>query len=431
MSKRVKVHYKIETGNRRRLAVHGRDVAFWEPSAPDPPSPTGCYGIDPADVGPANSTAETSGTLATTSNITSVLSAASPGDTILLRTGTYTGGETVPAGTAGNPITVKPYNKETVTITGNWTFNNYQTFDGLYWDSSGRGWTISINRNSSSSRHDLKWLYCDVRGGGTEGIRFAGNVTDVEIGYCKLWGGGNHTLKTHYKIGGSSTSWAPNDIHIHHCDITHLGTPGRQRGDLVQFEGWGGNMILEHNYFHDEPLENAVDIKKPYSGGGGVFLIRWNLFDHDTISNAAFIDHSGGITNNNSDTRWEDNYFPGSSSGAVATFGGDSEQNGYSKFVRNLIPDAPGRIVWWNQTNAVFSNNYIGPASMEMDNSGGSRPVTGLVMDENRFDGTDLNARTANYSGVNNEKNSVTGGTDWNPIGSGTADYPSLDANPC
>ena len=381
------------------------------------------YGVNINEIGPAGDSTTTTGDQATTGTITSVLASASPGDVILLRAGTYSGNETVPNGSSGSPITLRPYDSEAVTITGDWTYGNYNTFRAFIFDSSGRSWTIDVGHNGNNEVNDVKWLYCDMSGGSIETMRLARGVSNIEVGWCRFLNGGdtqNHCLKTHYESSASS----PTNINIHHCDFSHSGVT-RTQGDLVQMEGWNGTNYVEHCNFHDEDQENALDIKPPRNSGGTLY-VRWNHFDHDTISNAALLDQSdGGVAQSNT-IIWY-NYFPGSSAGAVITLGGDIETDGYTDFQWNIIPDAPGRIAFWNLTDAIFNHNLIGPADMELDVTAGTRPILRLAVTYNRFDGTDLNDKNSggsDYSGSDNEKNSVTGGTDWDPIGAGTAQYP-------
>lgn len=409
----------------------GTGIASYPNPTGDPSYVYATFGVNPSMVGPSASTPETTGTQATTSTYQSVIAAASPGDVVLLRAGTYTAGLTVPNGTVGSYITIKPYNGESVTVSGDWQPGNYVIFDGITFRHPTRLASVLIQNTSATAIHDFKYLYCSMRDGGTEAVRIAGNVTDWEIGYCYLDGGDKrHSMKTHYQVGGADSGYAPANFNIHHCEITHILrgnsslVPGE--GDLLQIEGFNGINYIEYNYFHDEPHENALDIKPPHGSGNSTLYVRYNYFDHDTIANAALLDQSdGGPAVSN--TIIHHNFFPGSTVGAVVSLGGDFEVDGYTDFQWNLIPHAPGRIAFWNLTNAVFAHNFIGPADMQFDNSSGTRPVSGLTLNYNRFVDTDLNDQApggSGYSGVNNEKVRVTGGADWNPIVAGRGEYP-------
>jgi hypothetical protein len=145
-------------------------------------------------VGEALEPRTTTGTQATTGTIASVLAAAVPGDTILLRAGTYAG-FTIPAGTSGNPITVKPYDGEAVVINSQFTMNSFTRLGGVKAESSAAQWLTRIGSTTSTAVEDVELRNSTVRGGTQEAIRVRRNAQNIRLTGLDVEGGRDtHTI---------------------------------------------------------------------------------------------------------------------------------------------------------------------------------------------------------------------------------------------
>lgn len=172
------------------------------PTTTTPGPPT--YGAD-AVLGEALEPCETVGTQATPATLASVLAGAQPGSTILLRAGSYAG-FTIPAGTTGQPITVKPYSCEAVTITSQFTMQSWTVLAGVKAESAAAQWLTRIGSTTATPVTDVTLRNSTVRGGTTEAIRIRQNARNITLSGLDVEGGrAGHGIKVHYE----ATSFHP------------------------------------------------------------------------------------------------------------------------------------------------------------------------------------------------------------------------------
>lgn len=241
-----------------------------------PPGDSPCVSALPApeygassDVGPGREPRDTTGTQATTSNYTTVLAAAQPGEEVLLRAGTY-GALNVPTG-----VTVKPYDCEEATSS---------TFD-LHSGSTVAGFTVSSS---------AQWLDritgpltdIEIRNmrllGATETLRVEGDVDGVTIIGSDIQGGTvNHAILI--GVGGQPAPYPRNVL------ISNNFVAGTATGeDAVQFQASSAPSLVEHLSF-GAVGEEFVDVKTP-----STVTFQNLLLDNDGPNNNVNLTPGGG-----------------------------------------------------------------------------------------------------------------------------------------
>ena len=226
----------------------------------------------------------------------SAIENALPGDTILLRGGSYTpsGSLVIPTGSASHPITVANHNRESVKINGAVRFGRgHVILEGLQIDSGeDSGWTVLIQSRTDTLVSKIRITNADILGGRTEAIRIRGNVQDVTIKNSLLDGGLNHHVVkimcddtqscnkvpeniviTNNEFSKRRSSFFPKDVC---CDESVGGS-----GDLLQLSG-NGDLTITYNRFGGNDYEDCVDIKAQ-GRNGAVTIFSHNLVDstHD------------------------------------------------------------------------------------------------------------------------------------------------------
>ena len=226
----------------------------------------------------------------------SAIESASPGDTILLRAGSYapSGSLVVPTGSESHPITVANYNRESVRISGAVRFGRgHVILEGLQIDSGeDSAFTVLIESRTETLVSNIRITSADILGGRIEAIRIRGNVRDVTIEYSLLDGGrDNHVVKircddtrgcnkvpenilvTNNEFSKRRSSFFPKEVC---CDEAVGGS-----GDLLQLHG-NGDVTISYNHFGGNDYEDCVDIKTQ-GRNGAVTIISHNIFDstHD------------------------------------------------------------------------------------------------------------------------------------------------------
>jgi len=332
------------------------------------------YGVDPALVGPSQEPAETTGTQATTSNYTTVIGSANSGDVVLMRGGTYTSDLTVPAG-----VTVKPYNQESLLITGQWTIGGDNvTIAGLTWDvGNGKQRCIIASQNSSNALENLEIRYCAFKGGTTNNIRLDYNIQNARIhhntlesAYC------NHLIHTHYK---DSPTYGPGNIEIDHnifgdCFLE----------DQIQIHGSTGDHDIHHNNFVGNVGEESIDIKQ--AKGPYTFYFRNNYININSGKNrfckfqagfeATVVCHNNWVT------------------GTGPTIGTDHSYDHTVDFQWNIVDGIasghPGNMNFRLTKNSICSHNLlIGENANGQWSSGNAsdEPNVNVLVADNRIEG--------------------------------------------
>lgn len=235
------------------------------------------YGAD-AVLGEALEAQTTAGTQATTGTIAAVLAAAVPGDTILLRAGTYAG-FTIPAGTSGNPITVKRYADEAVVINSQFTMNSWTVLAGVKAESTSAQWLTRIGSTTSTAVTNATLRNSTIRGGTTEAIRVRQNANNITLSGLDIEGGlTGHALKFHYESSAFNPSGTVSNVRLRKRNIATGGIFDYvTTEDLIQIEGHNF-VTLDRITFGimqaSTSAEDGMDVKTGLGTSPGFLLTR-------------------------------------------------------------------------------------------------------------------------------------------------------------
>jgi pectate lyase len=228
----------------------------------------------------------TGGTQATPLDAATVIAAARPGTTVLLRAGTYRG-FAVPAGRPGSPVTVKPFDCAKVLVKGGIQVSSWTVLAGLEVEAPRVDWVLKIGSGSATPVTDVTVRNSRVRGGTIEAIRIFDSARRITLSGNDLDGGrDNHVVK----VSSEEGIYHPADVVLagNYLHKNHYGTAATE--DLFQAEGHH-TVTLTRNTFGDNPGEDGIDIK---TGTGGV-TVTDNYFDGSRINGeCALIQGEGG-----------------------------------------------------------------------------------------------------------------------------------------
>ena len=249
----------------------------------------GAYGA--GSTGPGNEVRDTSGTQATTSTYTSVLSGASSGTEVLLRAGSY-GTLTVPSG-----VIVKPYDCEAVTASGlsmaSGSSGQPTTVAGITFSTTNQ-WLQRFD-GRTTSQHDFLLRNLKIRqdnSSNTETFRLEDDVDNWTLTGSDLMGApDNHIIKVMENESElpAGDGVMPRNITITNNRIAHTTATGE---DGLQIEG-SQSVLAEHLSFGYQG-EEMVDVKDP---SAGVVFRALDLDNDGTFTNADG-NQSGDLTPN-------------------------------------------------------------------------------------------------------------------------------------
>lgn len=340
----------------------------------EPATPPSVYGA--VDYGPEHETATTTGTQATTSNYSSVISAASSGQTVLLRAGSY-GSFSIPAG-----VTVKPYNGESVTVTGSISMGNGSTVAGLTLVATG-SWGIRLNRDNASphSNHVIRHMH--ISGAGIENIRVSRNIQNFLIDSCHIVNSGTHGIKTH----GEGSAYVPSGT-IRNTLVEDAGEDG------IQTEP--GNVLIENCTF-DGAAEDSLDLK-----GGTI-----------TVTKCKFLSASQGaiLTHQTANSIIDDNEFVGNNVVACGSNNALTGGVGAGMVFKNNSQSPCNLLIRRSIKPVVIEDDILSGGSIRLGTSAtGDFPadvtIRGCVL-------TNVDLTNPHNVDYTYEDNSRTGGSGW------------------
>jgi hypothetical protein len=219
------------------------------------------------------------------------IAAASCGDTLYLKSGTYISGRINldRTCTSGNELTISVsdgaaedlggviFTAADVRVTG-----DYQILKGFYFDPAGAGAVISLEFDGGATHNritECKFEDVSNNNGITIG-RTSSNNHHNEIDHCEFydsgsWGGFMLRIRT----DGSNSYFGNNDNHIHHNVFRNHHSGGNYEtiqigdGDTQSCYDEAASNIIEYNYFHNNCSDNEMMSSKT-SG---------NIFRYNTI----------------------------------------------------------------------------------------------------------------------------------------------------
>jgi hypothetical protein len=202
------------------------------------------------------------------SELTTAISNAIPGDRIVLADGTYTSGVSIKNldGTAANPIVFVAENAGQAVINGNINGRNigianssYLEFYSLYCTGA-TNWGICIGKafstdpNFTSGGHHIKFIDCEVDSPGQEGIKVNSNSYDIDIIGNRIHdtgaGGGNSAYSEGIYIGdGTTTADRSHDILIQGNHIYNIGNAN----------AWGEAIDIKVTVYNITVVDNLIE----------------------------------------------------------------------------------------------------------------------------------------------------------------------------
>ena len=346
----------------------------------------------------------------------STIENALPGDTILLRAGSYdpSGSLFVPTGSKAHPITVANYNRETVRIDGSIRFGQgHVILEGLQVDSGeDSGYTILMESRTNILVSNIRIKNTDILGGRTEAIRIRGNVQDVTIENSLLDGGrDNHVVKIRCDNTGSCSRIPENILVTNNefskrrssffpkddcCDEAVGGS-----GDLLQLHG-SGDVTISYNYFGGNDYEDCVD-NKGQGRDGAVTIFSYNIVDstHDKEFPSTYSGcRQEGLLlhgNQRGPVIIEGNYFVGGANRLRVTNLETVVQN-------NIFADTQVVLAGHDFT---FAYNTFLRGTLTMGDSSSKPDGPGLI--NNIFAGTSFRHTGGSYDVINNIKYETSG----------------------
>ena len=223
------------------------------------------YGT-PGSSGGTGSTGQTT-TVTSISALQSAIDSSDPGDTIVLKNGTYSVSSAVSlgsgaSGTSTEPVTIKAETVGGVTLTGASSFS----FSGVH-DISIQGFrfTQSTTMDVGSSSKAVDFVRNEFVFAQSAEHNLIVRSDDSEIAYN--WFHGKSTIGVYLGIEGPGTDTVAKNTHIHHnyfSDQTFTGTNG---GESIRLGTSpkalsSGNAIVEYNLFeHADGDPEAISVK--------------------------------------------------------------------------------------------------------------------------------------------------------------------------
>lgn len=223
------------------------------------------YGT-PGSTGGTGSTGQTT-TVTSISALQSAIDSSDPGDTIVLKNGSYSVSSAVSlgagaSGTSTEPVTIKAETVGGVTLTGSSSFS----FSGVH-DISIQGFrfTQSTTMDVGSSSKAVDFVRNEFVFAQSAEHNLIVRSDDSEIAYN--WFHGKSTIGVYLGIEGPGTDTVAKNTHIHHnyfSDQTFTGTNG---GESIRLGTSpkalsSGNAIVEYNLFeHADGDPEAISVK--------------------------------------------------------------------------------------------------------------------------------------------------------------------------
>ncbi|MEZ4859701.1 MAG: hypothetical protein R3C14_00260 [Caldilineaceae bacterium] len=203
---------------------------------------------------------------------------AKPGETILLHGGVYQANKKlwIAAGAAEQPITIKPYGCEEVTLLAGLRLASYTVVAGLTIEAAEAQWVIQIDSNDDvGSIQEVALQNNNLRGGTIDAVRISDDVVNVRITGNHIDGGeGGHDIF----VAQNKTTYQPNHIYITNNRLTKSFFKGPAE-DMLQVRGVGYVEFTGNTCTDGYDMEQCVDIKTT----SAPMLIANNFFDGDHL----------------------------------------------------------------------------------------------------------------------------------------------------
>jgi hypothetical protein len=343
----------------------------------------------------------------------SALENAAPGTTLLLRGGSYqaTDKVTIKTGQPGQPVTVKPYNCEAVTLRGSFTPLSHTVLAGLRIEGAGLetgdlNYVIRVDAKNKGALRNLVIRNNTIVGGEVDAIRVHDDVVGLEISGNNIDGGkGGHNLFVTTEVTPIDPAKSPDAILITNNRFTkrYFQTPAE---DMFQVRDARRITFTHNSCEQGVNMEQCVDIKSVTAP----LTIQHNRFDGATLhQQGAGEDGSSGcmviheFDGHPENHLIEANYFRNCRDTVIrfASEGGAANSSGtvrYNIFVNPDSSDDDGLLIW-RAENVIFAHNTMIRGTLKLGRGDGlskSPPVTprDTVLTNNLFYHTRIDDNT-------------------------------------
>ncbi len=383
----------------------GNPITLW--ATPNVPDQTAVrYGVS-IPIGPAQEPCEdeqsTPGAiiLSNQDDWEETIDEAAPGSTLLLRGGEYQASDLVklPAGTPGQPITLKPYGCEAVFLFASLRPQSHNIIAGLHLETKGvaKGdWVIRVDGKNLGHIEDVTIRYNTILGGVIDAIRILDDTRRVTIYGNTIDGGSNgHNIF----VTAEKQILLPDEIEISQNRLSkqYYDSPAE---DMFQVRDVA-NVSFTHNTCTDGlNMEECVDIKTTTVP----ILIQYNLFVGDRLqqigkgedgaSGCLVIHESDGVADNH---LIEHNYFQNCRGSSLRLATGQLGHVSRATIRWNLLTHASQEdtISIAQAQNVEFNHNTVINGQLKLGDSAQLRQPRNTVIKNNIFFRTRIEDRTS------------------------------------
>ena len=320
---------------------------------------------------------------------------AKAGDTFLLRGGTYLIDHQLRpnAGAPGQPITIKPYNCEAVTLAGTIRPVSHTIIAGMRLTlplATDENWVLRLDGKNMGHIEDVVIRNNSIFGGSVDALRISDDVTKVTISGNHIDGGRDgHVIF----VTSENRVFEPDLIYIFQNLLTKalFDTPSE---DMLQVRDAHRVRFINNTCANGYNMEQCIDIKSM----SAPMIIRGNLLEGQTLHQAGTgEDGAGGcMVIHESDGTPEPhvveaNFFSHCASTAIRFATGDVGEVSSAIVKRNIFAttsSADGEVRIWQAENVAFINNTMVHGRLKLGDADQQKTPLNTILKNNIFYGT-------------------------------------------
>ncbi|HEX6387190.1 MAG TPA: hypothetical protein VF177_21190 [Anaerolineae bacterium] len=323
------------------------------------------------------------------------------GDTFLLREGTYQIKEQLrpKAGAPGQPITIKPYNCEPVTLKGTLRPHSHNTVAGMRLETpqlANENWVIRVDGKNMGHIENVVIRNNTILGGDIDALRVSDDVVNLVVSGNHIDGGRDGHL---IFVVSENLVFRPDHIVITNNLLTkaYFDTPAE---DMLQVRDGQYVEFTYNTCANGRNMEQCIDIKSM----AAPMIIRGNFFDGETLhQEGAGEDGAGGCmviheTDGNPEQHLvEDNYFKNCGDTALRFAPGESGEVSKATVRRNVFASTSsddGVVMIWQADGVEFTNNTIVEGYLKLGDAAHLKRPRNTVIKNNIFYKTRIDDQT-------------------------------------
>lgn len=333
-----------------------------------------------------------------------IFEGAKAGDTFLLRGGIYQADDQLrgPEGEPNQPVTIKPYDCQAVTLRGSFRPGSHTIFAGLRLEGVGVAdtkWVVRLDGKNMGPLRTIVFRHNTILGGDVDAFRMSDDVADVLLLGNHIDGGGNgHGIF----VTSENREKLPDQIVVSNNLLTkmYFDTPSE---DLFQVRDVA-RVEFSHNTCRDgRRMEQCVDIKSTITP----VVVRYNLFEGDTLhvggpgednANGCMVIHE--TDNDPNSHRIEHNFFHNCRGESIRFAQGNADEISsgivrHNIFMSQGVTEEDGAIPIWQARHVRFINNTVIRGYLKLGDGGQSKVPADTVIKNNIFYQTTIDDNTA------------------------------------